>query len=325
MKNDKFRTFANNFLQVIIIYALTSLLAYVLDGYKVHSENLLMLYLLGVLIVIMQTKSFISTVFASVLFVLTHDFLFLEPRYKWVSHSRSFAVSATLFLLVALIVNTLVVRLQKQIKTSKYNENLHKKLYEASEGLLSIHGIDHVVKYADDALTKLTGCEVEFAFDIDKSDTNEARKWCFKNSSKCGHGETEFSDANFKYIPIRSNSKTIGVVSVDCTEKELSHEAEDCLIALLSQVSIAFEREELEDEKRQEARSHEREQLKAMVMKGISHDMYPRISLIHKNSKNMVENLNLMAEEDVVKKLKIIEQESDYLTQTVDNLLDITK
>ena len=32
-----------------------------------------------------------------------------------------------------------------------------------------------------------------------------------------------------------------------------------------------------------------------------------------------------MTEEDVRKKLIVIEQESDYLTQTVDNLLDITK
>ena len=62
-----------------------------------------------------------------------------------------------------------------------------------------------------------------------------------------------------------------------------------------------------------------------MVMKGISHDMYPRISFIHKSSKEMVEGLNLMTEEDVRKKLIVIEQESDYLTQTVDNLLDITK
>ena len=302
MNKNRIRTFAKNFLQVIVIYALTTLLAYVLDGYSIHSENLLTLYLLGVLIVIMQTKSFLSTVFASVLFILKHDFLFLEPRYRWITHSRSFALSASIFLLVALIVNTLVVRLQKQIETSKYNENLHKKLYEASEGLLSVHGKDHVVKYAD-----------------------EARKWCFKNSSKCGHGETEFSDAGYKYIPVRSNSKTVGVVSIDCSKNELSREAEECLIALLSQVSIAFEREELEDEKRQEARSHEREQLKAMVMKGISHDMYPRISFIHKSSKEMVEGLNLMTEEDVRKKLIVIEQESDYLNQTVDNLLDITK
>lgn len=325
MNKNRIRTFAKNFLQVIVIYALTTLLAYVLDSYSIHSENLLTLYLLGVLIVIMQTKSFLSTVFASVLFILTHDFLFLEPRYRWITHSRSFALSASIFLLVALIVNTLVVRLQKQIETSKYNENLHKKLYEASEGLLSVHGKDHVVKYADEALTKLTGCEVDFDFNISKNDGNEARKWCFKNSSKCGHGETEFSDAGYKYIPVRSNSKTVGVVSIDCSKNELSREAEECLIALLSQVSIAFEREELEDEKRQEARSHEREQLKAMVMKGISHDMYPRISFIHKSSKEMVEGLNLMTEEDVRKKLIVIEQESDYLTQTVDNLLDITK
>lgn len=314
-----------NTIEVLVIYILTTLLAYVLDGYSVHSENLLMLYLLGVLMISMQTKNFIATVLSSGLFILTHDFLFLDPRYQWVHHSRSFALSAAVFMIVALFVNTLVIRLHKQVQESKKNENLHKKLYEASQGLLSVHGRDRVIKYSDEALTKLTGCEVEFFFDINKNCDNEALKWCFKNSSKCGYGETEFSEAGFKYIPIRSNKKTVGVVSIDCTSQKLSPTAEECVIALLSQVTIAIERETLEAERKQEAASLEREKIKAMVMKGISHDMYPRISSIHKTSKEVFENMNLMEPEEIKTKLDDIVKESDYLTQTVDNLLNITK
>ena len=156
------------FIQVFVIYILTSLLAYVFDMYSVHSENLLILYLLGVLIIIMETKNFLITTLSSVLFLVTHNFLFLDPRYTWVFYSRNFALSATVFFVVALIVNTLVVRLQKQITAAKKNEQLHKKLYEASQGLLKVHGKDRIVAYSDEALTKLAGAEVEFYFDIDK-------------------------------------------------------------------------------------------------------------------------------------------------------------
>lgn len=324
MKKSTIKRIAKNFIQVVVIYFLTSLLAYVFDTYSVHSENLLTLYLLGVLIVVIETKSFITTVLSSLLFILTHNFLFLDPKFSWNLYSRSFVLSAVVFLVVALIVNTLVVRLQRQILAAKKNENLHKRLYEASEGLLTIHDKDRIVSYADEALTKLAGAEVEFFFDIDKSDTNEARKWCFKNSAKCGHGETEFPEAGCKYIPIRSKKKTIGVVSIDCTKQELSTEAEDCIIALLSQITIAIERNALEMQNKKESAEHEREKIKATVLKSISHDMYPRITAIHKETKSMDENLNLMEESEIHEKLKQITKESDYLTQIVDNLLDIT-
>lgn len=322
---ERIRRDIKYFIQVFVIYILTTLLAYVFDMYSVHSENLLILYLLGVLIIIMETKNFVITTISSVLFILTHSFLYLEPRYALVFHNRNFALSATVFFVVALIVNTLVVRLQKQITAAKRNEQLHKMLYEGSQGLLKVHGKERIVAYSDEALTKIAGAEVEFYFDIDKNDSNEARKWCLKHSAKCGHGETEFPDAGCKYIPIRSKKKTIGVVSIDCTEHDLSQETEDCIVALLSQITIAIERDALETQNKKEMAEHERERIKAMVMKSLSHDMYPRIKAIHEGAKQLNENMNLMEDEEIHAKLDAMETESEYITQVVDNILDITK
>lgn len=329
MSKINWRHYAKNLAIVIITYALTTLLAFVLDFRGIHSENLLTLYLLGIIIIVTETKSFLTTVLSSVLFIMTHNFMFLEPKYDWhTPHDhgfKSFALSAGLFLIVALIVNLLVSRLQRQMAISKQNVSLHKKLYKASEGLISIHGKDKVIEYADDALTELTGSEVEFFFDIDKNDENEAKKWCYKNSASCGHGEVEFPDAGHKYIPIRSNKKTVGVVSIDCSQHELSDEAVNCVTALLSQITIAIERAELEAEKQAEAEMRAREHLKAAVTKNISHDMYPRALEIYKNAKSIREGMNLMEESEIIDKLKVIEDESDFIVQTVDNLLDINK
>lgn len=325
LTNESIRKGVKYFAQVFVIYVLTTLLAYVFDMYSVHSENLLILYLLGVLIIIMETKNFLITTLSSVLFLVTHSFLYLEPRYAVVFHSRNFILSAVVFFVVALIVNTLVVRLQKQITAARKNEQLHKMLYEASQGLLKVHGKERIVAYSDEALTKLAGAEVEFHFDIDKNDSNEARKWCFKHSAKCGYGETEFPDAGCKYIPIRSKKKTIGVVSIDCSENGLSAETEECIVALLSQITIAIERDELETQNKREMAEHERERIKAMVMKSLSHDMYPRIKAIHENAKQINENMNLMEDEEIHAKLDAVETEAEYITQVVDNILDITK
>lgn len=326
MNKSTLKRYGIKLLVVLIVYALTTLLAFVLDLREIHSENLLTLYLLGIIIIVMETKSFIITVFSSLLFIMTHNYMFLDPKYDW--HpltNKSFALSAALFLIVALIVNLLVVRLQKQIAGSKESANLHKKLYKASEGLLSVHGREKVIEYSDNALTLLADADVEFFFDIDKHEPNEAKKWCYKNSAKCGHGEVEFPNADHKYLPIRSNNKTVGVVAIDCSKKEMSEETEACIDALLSQVTIAIEREGLEREKRDEYALREREQLKARVMNGISHDMYPHVKKINETATSIKEGKNLMEESEIDEKLSSIIDASKYLSEVVDNLLDITK
>ncbi len=313
-----------NILNVVIIYILTTLLCYVSFQADVDAETLLMFYLLGILIVIIETKSFLITVFSTVLFILTHDFLFIEPHFAW-GGSKNFIVSSVVFFVVALIVNLLVIRLQSQIKSSKENARLHKKLYEASEGLLSVHGKDKVIEYSDKALTELAGAEVEFYFDVDGSEKNEAIKWCFKNSAKCGHKEAEFPELSHKYIPIRSNNKTVGVVSIDCSEKEMSSETEKCITALLSQITIAIEREDLTDERKEEEKTLNHEHIVAGTIKSLSREMSPFVSSISKETKSLKENINLLEETEINEKLQGLEDNSSELTRILDNLIDLTK
>lgn len=325
MNSKDVKNVLSDALNVVVIYILTTLLAYVFDLANVHAELLLMIYLLGITIIIIQTKDFLATVFSSVLFVITHDFLFIDPRYVWVRNNRNFIVSSIVFLIVALIINLLVVRLQREIVASKKIAIMHKKLYKAAEGLLAVHGRENVIRYADDVLTELTGSEVEFFFDIDKNEENEAKKWCYKNSAKCGHGEVEFSDAGCKYLPIRSNNKTVGVVSINCINHDITGEEEECVTALLSQITIAIEREELEEANKADLYKRSREHLKAEVTRNMSHEMYPRAKNINKLAKEMRESYNLLDEETILNNLKEIEEESDYAAQLVDNLLDINK
>ena len=53
--------------------------------------------------------------------------------------------------------------------------------------------------------------------------------------------------------------------------------------------------------------------------------MYPRAKAIYESAKAMRENMNLMENDEILERLRKIEDESDYIAQTVDNLLDINK
>ncbi|HPZ00415.1 MAG TPA: hypothetical protein PLS28_03000 [Clostridiales bacterium] len=227
------------------------------------------------------------------------------------------------FLMVAIFVNILMVRLKRQTDRSKREAQLHKELYQTIEGLLKIQERDQIIKFAGRALSQMAMTETHFLVDIPKDEKNEAIVWCFKNSSPCGHGEAEFPESNYKYIPIRLNRKAIGVVSIDCTDSEPDQATMDAIYALINQMTLALQRCRLEEQAKKDASQYAREKIKGTVMKSLSHDMAPRIATVSSLSKELRNDTGLSTEE-INQRLDVIVKEAGYLSDTVDNILDIT-
>lgn len=319
----RIRKILYNIIIVLVVYLLTTLLGYSFLTHEVKAPYLLLLYLLGTIIIVLETSSFITTVFSSFLFMFSHTFLFLEPRYSFQIHQRSFLLTTTIFLTVAIFVNILMVRLRREMDRDKKEAELHKHLYNAIEGLLKVQGKEEIVSFANDALTELAQVDTRFLLDIPKDEENEAVRWCFRNSSACGHGEVEYSDDDYKYLPLRFNRQTIGVVSLDCSVNEPDADTMDAIHALMSQLTLALQRSHLEEQAKKEAAVYAREKIKGQVMKDLSHDMSPRITSV-KNLSEELRNAEGLSIEEVNERLDVIVKEANYLYDTVDNILDIT-
>ena len=180
-----------------------------------------------------------------------------------------------------------------------------------------------VIDYANEALTNLAGSEAHVYFDISRDDPDEAKKWCLRNSAFCGNGELDFSEAPNKYIPIRSNRKTTGVAVIDCSKKPMTPVIKDLIVAFLTQISIAQERNMLEEKNKKESAIYAREKIKANVMRSLSNDMYPHIKNIEKMAKELEEN-HTLTEDERDELSKKIQREASYLSDNVDNAIEIT-
>ena len=312
------RTFLSNLLQTIIIIVLTGLLAYGMEQYNLMLEDMKLLYLLAVLIVILQTESFGWTLFSTAMFVGFDALLVHDDESK-----QLYITSTIIFVVIALIVNVLALRLQKQMEASKESEQIQKRLYEASKGLNKVRGSQEIIDYANEALTNLAGSEAHVYFDISRDDPDEAKKWCLRNSAFCGNGELDFSEAPNKYIPIRSNRKTTGVAVIDCSKKPMTPVIKDLIVAFLTQISIAQERNMLEEKNKKESAIYAREKIKANVMRSLSNDMYPHIKNIEKMAKELEEN-HTLTEDERDELSKKIQREASYLSDNVDNAIEIT-
>lgn len=315
------RSFLSNMVQTVIIIVLTGLLSWGMDAAKIAPNDFKLLYLLAVLIVILQTESFGWTVFSTIMFVLFDTWVTFQGGRN--PDSQKYVVSTIIFVVIALIENILALRLQKEIDASRKSERIQKRLYEASKGLIKVRGSQEIIDYANEALTKLADADARVYFDIPRNDPDEAKKWCLRNSAMCGSGELDFPESPNKYIPIRSNRKTNGVAVIDCSERSLSPVVTDLIVAFLTQISIAMERDMLEEKNKKEAATYAREKIKGSVMRSLSNDMYPHIKSIEKIVRELEENPDITDEEKEKLYQKIV-NETSFLSDNVDNAIEIT-
>lgn len=110
------------------IMFVTAVFSFVLHGLGIGKENILMLFIVGVLLVAYCTDGYPYGIIASVISVMVFNYLFTEPV-RTLSISRQDDVILLLFFLVtALISSNLAVRFRKQVKVARANEQLAEQL-----------------------------------------------------------------------------------------------------------------------------------------------------------------------------------------------------
>ena len=116
--------------KMAVIWVISTILAIVLDSCGIRAENLLLVYLLGVLISILATSSLAWALCAAIVFTFTFNYLFTEPKLTFHMDDVNYVVSSIVFVAAASIVATLVVKLQKQMQTimTQYTSTLTAQL-----------------------------------------------------------------------------------------------------------------------------------------------------------------------------------------------------
>ena len=315
-------------LKTALIFALVVSLAFALYIMELRLENILLVFVVGVLVISVASSSFIWGITAAVLFILTFNFFFTEPRFTFNVDDPNYLVSFVIFFIVAALGSTLMSRLQSHMYMAKHNAAVSNNLYEVSKGFWRLSDEQAIVEYATEAIADLLkrSCKI-FILDRGKLDMTMSPKiiWCFVNAHPCGSGENKFSDDKRKYLPIRSESHTFGVVSVDCTQIELSKEDGRYLNTVLLQLTIALERHRLNIAEEENRIKIERENLRSNLLRSISHDLRTPLTGIAGCSGLLIDNLHKIDTESVRTTLRDIHADSIWLSGLVENLLQMTR
>ena len=319
---------------VIIVASLIGLFF----AYLGFSEaNIITLYILGVLITSIVTSSKLAWGFSSVASVLIFNFLFTKPRFSLMAYGDGYPITFAIMFVASLITGSLASKMHNQTKQSSQAAYRTKILFDANRLLQRASDDEEVLKITAEQLKKLLNREIVI-FKQNK-DALQTLVYALDDSFQIGEKELniatsilinhsyDYKDAQLRcdYYPLKTQLRTYGIVAVYKNEKEIDSFENSIVLSLVGECALALENLFNAKEKELAAVLAENEQLRANLLRAISHDLRTPLTAISGNVSNLISNAASFDEQTKLSIYNDIYHDSMWLINLVENLLSITR
>ena len=335
------------------VAAVTATVAATAVGWPLHhrfdidNENVLMLYLLGVLWVATR-HSRGAAILASVLSVAAFDLVFVPPHYTFAVSDRQYVVTFLVMLLTSLVISTLTHRVRVQAEAARQRERRTAALFALSRDLAVARTADEIaaatVRHVSDVLgarptlllsdgdgrLALSGDAGAAAADAGTTDGAAKElgvaQWAYDHDRPAGRGTTTLPAAAGTYVPLRASRGVIGVLGLTVPSKaNWSGEQRLMTEAFASQAALAVERVRLAEEARAAWERVEAEFLRNTLLSGVSHELRTPLAGITGAASALVEAADQLSDAARVNLLETVLAESERMERLITNLLDMTR
>ena len=336
---------AADILKCIVILLASSLIGTIFENLGFAEANIITVFVLGVLVISVITKHQIYSLISSIVSVLVFNFLFTEPKFTLQAYDQGYPVTFLIMFLAAFLTGSLAIRLKNQAKQSARAAYRTKVLFDTNQLLQQSKDKNEIISVTSNQLIKLLGKDVVFYLaekekleephifsatnenlEVYTSDNEKAvAGWVFKNNKRAGATTETLSSAKCLYLAVRVNNIVYGVVGIVMGEKPLDPFENSILLSILGECALALENEKNAREKEEAAVLAKNEQLRANLLRAISHDLRTPLTSISGNASNLLSNGDSF-DMDTKKQLYTdIYDDSMWLIGLVENLLAVTR
>ncbi|MGN1161904.1 MAG: sensor histidine kinase, partial [Candidatus Fimenecus sp.] len=133
------------------------------------------------------------------------------------------------------------------------------------------------------------------------------------------------SNAKCLYLAVRVSSRVYGVVGIYIGDEPLDAFEKSILLSILGECSLSMENEKNAREKEEAAILAKNEQLRANLLRAISHDLRTPLTSISGNASNLISNGDSFDEATKQQLYTDIYDDSMWLINLVENLLSVTR
>ena len=336
----------SDLLKSVAILILASCIGMLFRQLGFAEANIITVYVLGVLVTSVVTRHWVYSLNSSIVSVLVFNFFFTDPQFTLRAYDQGYPVTFLIMFLAALLTSSLAVKLKEHAKQSAKAAYRTKVLFDTNQLLQQAKDKNEIVSATANQLIKLLGKDIVFyltagetlgeahIFTVsgDKTDkeitgTKEeaVAEWVLKNNKHAGATTETLSNAKCLYLAVRVNSRVYGVVGIYIGDEPLDAFEKSILLSILGECALSLENEKNAREKEEAAILAKNEQLRANLLRAISHDLRTPLTSISGNASNLISNGNSFDEATKNQLYTDIYDDSMWLINLVENLLSVTK
>ena len=334
-------------LLTILLLVAATVVGLLFTRFGFSEANIITVFILGVLIISVVTVSPVFSVLSSLLSVLLFNYFFIEPRFSFHTYETEYVVTFGIMLISALITGTLANKLKENARRSAHEAFRTKVLFDTNQLLQKAGSAEEVIRItANQVITLLDRNVIFYApaegeglgdcviFTVARSGEQvllqdrtekEAAGWVFENGRIAGAGAEQYGKAKALYHPIGINDHCYGVIGIQMNEKPLEAFEYSVFNSILGECALALESLRNAQEKEQAAILAHNEQLRANLLRSISHDIRTPLTSISGNASTLLSHYGQLDAADREQIFADIYDDAQWLIHLVENLLSISR
>ncbi len=332
----------------IVLLFICTLIGFLFDYLHFSVANIITVYIIGIQLNAIITRDRIYSAVSSVLGVLLFNYFFTEPRFSLQAYDPGYPVTFLIMFVASLITSTLTKRIKEQARQSAQKAHRTEVLLETSRKLQQAKNKEDILSETAHQMVKLLDRTVIFYPSHQKSlaepmiflkndssvdeqaylgtEERAVAEWVYKNNKRAGATTNTLSAAQCLYLAVRGNGAVLAVVGV-AIDRQAPLEAfeKNLLIAMLGECALALEKETMNEIQKQVSMQMQQEQLRANLLRAISHDLRTPLTSISGNAGILMGNSKVLSETQKQGLYTDIYDDSMWLINLVENLLSITR
>ena len=338
---------ARELLLTIGILAVTTVIGWIFLRLSFANDNIIMVYLLGVLLTSTFTSGYTCGVLSAFLSVLLFNYFLTEPRLSLAAYGSKYPITFAVMFAAALLTSTLAAKLKAHAQLSARDGYRTKLLFDMNRQLQKAETPEEVYRMTATQIQKLMQRDVliypaqgnalldgniypadgSSPYSIPDTDREQnVVQWVWQNRKRAGATTQNFPKAKRLYLAIRTGQQIYGVVGIPM-EKQTQPDAftSSVLFSILGECSLALDNLRNAREKEEAAVLAKNEQLRANLLRSISHDLRTPLTSISGNADTLLHSYDVLDEQTRKQIFTDIYDDAQWLTGLVENLLSITK
>ena len=336
---------ARDYFLTVFIFAVCTFIGLLFQKLNFTDTNIVTIYILGVLLTSIVTDGYLCSVAGSFLSVFLFCFFLTEPRMSFQTYAVGYPVTFLIMLISSVLTGALAAKLKTHAKLSAQLAFRTQVLFDTDRLLQKEKGQKEILGVTCTQLIRLlnrniTAYVVEDGtlsegklFSGEKNDTEEfltpeeqkVARWTYENRQRAGASTHHFPKVKCLYLAIWSGNNVYGVIGIPLQKETLDSFEYSILLSVINECALAMENAQNAMEKEKNAVLAKNEQLRADLLRAISHDLRTPLCSISGNADMLLSNSGRLDESTKHQIYTDIYDDSEWLIGVVENLLSITR